>query len=71
MFVVPAAMPASTPVVVLIVPAAGLLLAHVPPGVVVVSVVVLFSHTCSEPLIADGNVYTDTVAVARQPVPRV
>ncbi len=61
-------MPARTPLVTSIVPTAGLLLLHVPPGVVVVNVVVLFSHTCRDPPIVDGNAYTVTSAVVRQPV---
>lgn len=69
MFVVPAAIPASTPVVTSTVPAAGLLLVHVPPGVVVLSAVVPFSHTVvGDGLMADGNAYTVTTAVVRHPV---
>jgi hypothetical protein len=69
--VVPLEIPVSTPVVTSIVPTAGVVLAHVPPGVVVVSVVVPFTHTCKEPPILAGNAYTVTVALDVHVVGRV
>lgn len=64
--VVPLAMPVSTPVAKSIVPTVGVVVAHVPPGVVVVNVVVLPAHTCRLPVIGAGNAYTVTVADAVQ-----
>jgi hypothetical protein len=56
---VPAARPVTTPVA-LIVPAAGLLLLHVPPGVVLARVVVAPTTVCAPPVIALGNARTVT-----------
>lgn len=44
------------------------LLLHVPPGVLLLSVVVLPLHTSVVPVIAAGNGFTVTVAVVK-PVP--
>jgi hypothetical protein len=45
-----------------------LLLAHVPPGGLVVSVVVNPWHTDKEPVKAAGAAFTDTVVYRKQPV---
>jgi hypothetical protein len=68
---VPADIPAATPVVASIVALDVLLLLHVPPGTVLVKVVVLPTHTCATPLIAGGRVTTVTALIALQPVPSV
>jgi hypothetical protein len=65
---VPAATPVTTPdaepmVATLVVP-----LVQVPPDVALVNVLVLPTHTDSEPLIAPGNALTVTILVAAQPV---
>jgi hypothetical protein len=48
-----------------------LLLAHVPPATVLVSVMELPAHTDEGPLIAEGAAFTVTVVIAVQPLPRV
>jgi hypothetical protein len=67
------AVPAVTPVITPAddVDAFALLLVHVPPATVLLSVTVLPVHTDDGPLIAAGAVFTVTVAVATQPVPSV
>ena len=62
-------MPANTPVSEPIVPTAGALLLHVPPGVASVSVVVSPIHTLVPPAIAAGDGITVTVRKAVQPEP--
>jgi hypothetical protein len=47
----------------------GVLLLHVPPVVVLLTVVVSPAHTCSVPVMAAGSGFTVTVAVRIQPVP--
>jgi hypothetical protein len=66
---VPAVTPVTMPVASIV--ARGSLLVHVPPVVVLSSVVVNPSHTASAPVMAAGNWFTVTVAVAMQPVPNV
>jgi hypothetical protein len=53
------------------VPTAGVLLLHVPPPVVLLSVVVYPTHSTAEPVRAAGNVFTVTVAVVKHPVNNV
>ena len=67
---VPAAeeIPVNTPVVISMVPAAGLLADHVPPDGEQCSAVVMPSHTVNTPVIGPGNATTVTIAVIRQPV---
>jgi hypothetical protein len=60
MFVVPEAIPVTTPVV-LTVPTAVLLLDHVPPDVLCVKVAVLPTQTAEGPEIAAGALLTVTV----------
>jgi hypothetical protein len=45
----------------------GALEVHVPPGTVLVSVVVVVKHTVAVPPIADGVALTVTIAVREQP----
>ena len=71
MFVVPAEIPPRTPLPMPIVPVAGVLLDHVPPVGVPVRLLVLPSHTCSEPLTPVGNALTSTTMVREQPVGKV
>ncbi len=66
--VVPARIPPRVPVPMPIVPLAGVLLAHVPPAGVPVSVVAEPSHTCNDPLIPVGSGFINTTAVRKQPV---
>ena len=54
MTVLPVKMPVTTPVVASTVPTAGLLLLHTPLGVVLLSEIVLSSHTPLRPVIAVG-----------------
>ena len=46
----------------------GLLLTHVPPGSASVSVLLVPIHTLKLPSIGDGNGFTVTVVVTKQPV---
>ena len=62
---VPAPRPVTTPVA-LIVPVAGLLLLHTPPGVVLVSVAVAPTTVCIEPVMLLGKALTVNGVVARQ-----
>ena len=62
--------PYSTPVPD-IVPTAGVLLLHTPPGVLLDKVVVCSSHTVVAPVIAAGRPLLVTVAVVMQPVDAV
>jgi hypothetical protein len=66
--VVPASTPPSIPEVLPIVPLAGVLLSHVPPAGVPVSVDDEPSHTCSEPVTPVGRPFTSTTIVRKQPV---
>ena len=68
MFVVPTVRPVTTPIVVTTVPTAVLLLLHVPPELVLASVVVRPVHTVAEPIIAGGSGATVTTTVRLQPV---
>jgi hypothetical protein len=68
MVLVPAVTPVITPAV-LMVATDGVLLLHVPPVVVLLTVVVSPAHTCSVPVMAAGSGFTVTVAVRIQPVP--
>ena len=63
----PEAIPEALPIVAM----AGLLLDHVPPVVVLVSVVVLPSQTVRAPLIAAGSAFTVKPVTLRQVVGRV
>lgn len=65
--VVPAAIPATIPEPAPTVPAAVMLLLHVPPSGVLVSVIVDCSHTTDGPPIADGSGFTSTTAVREHP----
>jgi hypothetical protein len=67
-FVVPAFTPVTTPVPAPTVALDVLLLVHVPPPGLLLSVVVLPTHTAAVPLIDDGAVVTETIFVAAQPV---
>jgi hypothetical protein len=69
--VVPASTPPSIPEVLPIVPLAGVLLSHVPPAGVPVSVDDDPSHTCSEPVTPVGRPFTSTTIVRKQPVDNV
>ena len=64
--VVPAAKPATMPVLPML-PMPVWLLLQLPPLVVLLRVVVLPSHSAAVPLMAAGDVLTVTVAVVRQP----
>jgi hypothetical protein len=66
---VPGATPVTTPVDDPMIAAAGLLLTHVPPVVVMVSTVEPAGHTCSVPPIAPGSGFTVTTFVAVHAVP--
>lgn len=66
--VVPVTRPLTTPVVPSMVATVVLLLLHVPPAVVSVSVVVPPTHTPDAPVIAPGVGLTVTTAVRRQPL---
>ncbi len=65
--VVPGATPVTRPVVTPMVATDSALLAHVPPAGVLVSIIVLPTHTIAGPAIADGPGLTLTVLVAMQP----
>ena len=68
------AVPAATPVTMPDVPIVAtpvLLLAHVPPVGVLLSVDVLPTHTTGDPIINPGSGLIVTVVVVRQPVGRV
>lgn len=65
--VVPTVIPPTTPVVASTVPIDGLLLLHVPPAGVEVSVVVAPRHAILIPVIADGVGVTVTTATELQP----
>ena len=68
MVVTPVAIPVTSPLNEPIVPAAGLLLTHTPPGTPSVNVVVLPAQTVDDPNIAVGDVLTVIVLPAVQPV---
>ena len=68
--VVPALRPVTTPAVDTV-PTAGVLLLHVPPVVVLVSVVVPFTQMLVIPVITAGNGFTVSTAVLRQPLVRL
>jgi hypothetical protein len=59
-------MPLSEPIVA----AAGTVLVHKPPVIVLVSGVVEPAHTVDEPVMGRGDTLTVTVVVAEQPVGR-
>jgi hypothetical protein len=61
-------MPLTTPPVEIL-PIDGALLVHVPPGVASLRLMVLFTHTCVGPLMADGPGLTVTGLVTVQLVP--
>jgi hypothetical protein len=63
--------PLTTPVPATTVATAVLLLLHVPPGLVLLSVVVCPTQVVSEPVIAFGGGFTVTVVIRVQPVPSV
>lgn len=67
----PALIPVTIPDALPIVALDGLLLLHTPPDTVLVSVVLLPTHTCVTPAITGGNVTTVTVSTTRQPEPSV
>lgn len=67
MVVVPTVIPPTTPVVAFTVPIEGLLLLHVPPAGVDVSVVVAPRHAMLIPVIAVGVGVTVTTAIELQP----
>ena len=60
--------PSTSPVVVLILMVASEVL-QIPPAGVLLSVMLLFTHTADGPLIAAGSPFTVTTAVLVQPVP--
>ena len=66
--VVPAAMPATVPVVAPMVPTAAVLLVQVPPPVLLPNVVDWPAHTSGIPLIVPGTALTVIVVVFWQPV---
>jgi hypothetical protein len=68
--VVPASIPDTTPPAS-IVATVVILLAHVPPAVASVSVVVRPWQTLSVPVMIEGSEFTVTIAVEMQPVPSV
>ena len=70
MVVVPAAIPVTTPVASMV-PAAVLLLVHVPPAVVFASAVVWPIQTVGVPVMIAGDAITVTTTDAEQPVPIV
>lgn len=65
--VVPATRPDTTPVPAPIVATEVALLLHVPPVLVLLSVVVAVAHTCVAPVIAAGVAFTVASAVRIQP----
>jgi len=71
MLVVPAATPDTIPEPVPIVALTVLLLAHVPPVVELVSVILAPSQTDEAPEIAPGRGWTVTEYIAEQPVATV
>ena len=58
-----AAIPVTTPVIGFTVAAAGCVLIHIPPAVVLLSVIVLSGHTSSGPVMALGCGITVTALV--------
>jgi hypothetical protein len=61
--------PGATPDTIPVAPTVAtlvLLLLQLPPGVVLASVIVLPSHTCDGPVIAEGGANTVTVIAAAQ-----
>ena len=68
---VPADTPVTIPVEEPTVATPKVLLIQRPPGVLLLRVVVLPTHTVVEPLIADGAAVTVTTVVAIQPVLKV
>ena len=60
--------PVTTPVVAPTLAMAALLLLHVAPGVVVLNVVVLPTHTFGVPLIGPGNGFTVSTVVVVHPL---
>lgn len=71
MVVVPATSPVARPDELPIMPLVVLVLLHVPPVVVLVSVVFEPTHTEPAPVMAAGNGLQVTVNVLKQPVPSV
>ena len=69
MLAIPELIPVTTPVVATTVAVPVAPLVQLPPVGPLLSVVVLFSHTCSVPVMASGNGFTVTVAIFEQPVP--
>lgn len=67
MVVVPVAMPPATPLVLSMVPTEAVLLLHVPPAVLLVSVVVAPTHTADAPPMAAGLGLMVTVMAASGP----
>ena len=67
MIVVPEVTPVTTPEAFIVAVVAPPLL-HVPPVVASLNVVVPGAHTVIVPVIADGIVFTVTIAVAVQPI---
>ena len=65
---VPAARPATVPVLAPIVPTAAVLLVHVPPVVLLLSVVVWPTHTSGIPLMVPGTALMVIIIVFWQPV---
>jgi hypothetical protein len=61
-------MPVNAPVVLATVPTVVVLLLHVPPDGVAVSVVVIPEHSVGPPPIAPGRAFTVTVLVDEQPL---
>lgn len=66
--VLPADTPCTVPVVASILPTVGVLLLHVPPVVLLLSVVVAPWHTVNTPVIAAGTGFTVTTDVVTHPV---
>ena len=64
----PVTSPLTTPVVAPTNASTGLLLLHMPPAVVLLSVMLSFRHTPPAPLIGAGKEVTVTILVAAQPV---
>jgi hypothetical protein len=62
-------MPVTTPEVASTVPAAALLLLHVPPVDVLLSVVVAPTETVAVPVLAGRPAFTVTFVIAKQPAP--
>ena len=70
-YAVPPDIPVTNPVVAPIVAFVMSLLAHVPPGVELLSVVVNPSHTCRLPMMPTGIGFTVMSLVEKQPVDNV